>query len=248
MPFITARGIDFHYEDAGHGAPMLLLGGTLGTACGDFASQIDDFATGRRVIAPDRRGYGRTRPPDRDYPDDFYQRDAEDMAALMGALELDSATVLGWSEGADVACCLAAMHPEKVERLAVWGGVVKVTDEDIAIFEARRDVASWPGGARKALTEAYGESYWPIVWGKWCDVMVRLHAQGGDVRLAPLERIVCPTLILHGANDPLIRAPHPRGLHNRIAGSELRILDDAGHNLHMTYAEDFNRLIRDFVA
>lgn len=102
-----------------------------------------------RVIAPERRGYGKTRPPERDYPDDFYQRDADDMAAIMDALDLPAATVLGWSEGADVALCLGANHADKVSRLVVGGGLAAVADEDIAIFEARRDVANWP---RKVAT------------------------------------------------------------------------------------------------
>jgi valacyclovir hydrolase len=247
MPKINARGISVYYEDVGRGAPMVLLGGTLGTARGDFSPQIEAFASSYRVIAPERRGYGGTRPPERDYPDDFYQRDANDVAAFMHALDLSPAALLGWSEGADVAMCLAAENPDKVSSLVVWGGIAEVTGEDIAVFEARRDVATWPRKARAAMTAAYGESYWQSTWEKWCDSMQRLHAQGGNVHLAPLEKIACPTLVLHGANDPLIRSAHPIALHGRISGSHLQMIDESGHNPHLTHAVEFNRLVLDFI-
>src|SRR5206468_4343439 len=221
MPFIEAGGIQFHYVEAGQGAPLMLLGGTLGSARGDFGPQIDAFGERWWVIAPDRRGYGRTRPPDRDYPIDFYQRDARDMAAFMTALRIEPATILGWSEGADVALCLAAQYPEGVARLIVWGGITVVEDADLAIFEARRDVTTWPAKARAAMSATYETAYWENTWHGWCDAMKRMHASGGDVHLAKLEKISCPVLIVHGRNDPLIRRTHVETLQRGIPSSRL---------------------------
>ena len=139
MPFIESGSLRIHYEDIGEGTPVLLLGGTIGTIQSDFTKQLDAFGRGVRVIAPERRGYGQTRPPERDYPETFYQRDADDMAAFLNALDVETADVLGWSEGADVALCLGVKYPDKVSRMVIWGGLSRVTDEDIAIFEARRN-------------------------------------------------------------------------------------------------------------
>lgn len=44
MPKISAQGISIYYEDVGRGAPMVLLGGTLGTVRSDFSLQIEAFA------------------------------------------------------------------------------------------------------------------------------------------------------------------------------------------------------------
>ncbi len=248
MPYIETGNLRVNYKDLGSGTPLLLLGGTIGTIRGDFSKQLDAFGPDVRVIAPERRGYGQTRPPERDYPDNFYQRDADDMAAFMNALGVAPATVLGWSEGADVALCLSVKYPDKVSRLVIWGGISAVTDEDIAIFEAHRDVTKWPQKVCDALTAAYGESYWQTTWWKWCDVMHRLHAQGGDVNLPDLEKLNCPTLIVHGAKDPLIRATHASTLHDRINGSILHLFDDSGHNPHITHAAEFNQLVLDFMG
>lgn len=247
METIEIEDISYHYIDAGDGNPLVLLGGTIGTAKSDFSKQIDSFSADHRVIAPERRGYGHTRPPDRDYPDDFYQRDAKDMAAFLKALNLGPAIVFGWSEGAGVALCLSASYPDTVSRLIVWGGLAEVTATDIAIFEARRDVSLWPAEVRDALTEAYGEIYWQTTWWKWCDVMVRLHGQGGDVHLGPIEKISCPTMVIHGAKDPLVRTNHAVTIHNRINGSVLKMMAGSGHSPHVTHTEDFHHLVREFI-
>jgi valacyclovir hydrolase len=77
---------------------MLLLGATLSLGLEEFAPQFDHFSPDFRMLLPDRRGYGRSRPPDRDFPRNFYQRDAEDLAALLRHLDVEPASVLGWSD------------------------------------------------------------------------------------------------------------------------------------------------------
>lgn len=253
MPFIRAGAIDVHYVEAGktnEGAtvPLLLLGGTLGAVESDFGPQLTMFGRHHWVIAPDRPGYGRTRPPDRTYPDNFYQRDARSVLEFMDALELTSAAVLGWSEGADVALSVAALAPARVKKLVIWGGISCVEDADLAIFEARRDTERWSTKAQESLGAIYGDGYWQRTWRGWCDVMVRLHAAGGDVRLPRIEDISCPTLILHGAKDPLIRAIHPENLQRRIVHARTELIEDAGHQPHLTHSIEFNARVEAFLS
>lgn len=224
----------------------MLLGGTLGTAEGDFAPQIEEFSREFRVIAPERRGYGRSRPPDREFPDDFYQRDAGDAASIMETLDAPKAVVFGWSEGADVGLCLARAHPDRVQSLVIWGGIAAVREEDLTVFEARRDVEAWPAKLRASMTTIYGETYWKDTWWKWCDVMRRLHQQGGDAMLGRLEEIACPTLIFHGKKDPLISNFHPHSLHSRIKNSRLYEFEMGGHNLHLQQTSEFNCVAKEF--
>ena len=85
-----------------------------GTADTDFAPQLRDLADTMQVVSYDPRGYGQSRPPERDFPLDFYQRDADDAAALMAALGHDKYAVMGWSDGAISAVKLAAEHSPAV--------------------------------------------------------------------------------------------------------------------------------------
>ena len=71
-----------HYEDRGTGPALLLIPGALGSARTDFGPQLEELPAHFRVIAADPRGYGRSRPPERDFPLDFLERDAAGMAAL----------------------------------------------------------------------------------------------------------------------------------------------------------------------
>ncbi|MBK8960613.1 MAG: alpha/beta hydrolase [Proteobacteria bacterium] len=247
MPRITVNHVNFHYLDEGQGPVLLLLGGTLSTARGDFSAQIDAFKGRHRVIAPDRRGYGETRPPDRDFPDNFYEREARDMAALVKALDLDDIVVFGWSEGAAVALWLATLAPARVKALVVWGGIASLGAQDIERFEARRDTASWSPRAQAALNETFGDGYWQRVWCDWLDTMQRLAAQG-SARLARLDEVRCPVLVMHGGKDPLIGPEHPRALVQGLGDARLHEIAAGAHNVHLSQAEEFNRVAADFIA
>src|SRR5882762_1037932 len=122
MPRIDIPGLSMHSELAGQGTLLLMIPGALGTGAGDFQAQIGWFAErGFQVIAPDPRGYGQSRPPQRDFPADFYHRDAADMFALMSALGHERFSILGWSDGANIAAIMAATNAERVSRLVVFG-------------------------------------------------------------------------------------------------------------------------------
>ena len=111
MPYVTARGQKFHYERQGSGEPLLLIPGALGAGQKDFHHQIDGLSTEFTVVAPDPRGYGKSRPPMRDFPEDFLERDAHDMVALMSGLGYSSFFAGGWSDGGNSALLLACITP-----------------------------------------------------------------------------------------------------------------------------------------
>jgi valacyclovir hydrolase len=247
MPSLALNGINLHWIEQGEGQPMLLLGGTLSLGVEDFGPQVEYFSRSFRIILPDRRGYGKSRPPDRDYPSNFYERDADDMAALLSGSNARKAIVLGWSEGADVAICLARAHPDLVDKLVVWGGIAAVRDSDLEIFESRRDVAAWPAKVQKKMATKHGDPYWKIVWWKWCDVMRHLHAEEGDAQLGDIENIACSTLILHGQKDPLISSFHPHRLKSRIRNSRLHEFEESGHSPHLQAAANFNATVASFI-
>lgn len=62
-----------------------------------------------------------------------------------------------------------------------------------------------------------------------------------------LEKIQCPSLIMHGAKDAMVASEHPDMLHRRIKGSRLVIFPDGKHNLHFKYKERFNEIVESFL-
>lgn len=109
----TAGASIWHYS-YGVGDPVILLHGGLGHS-GNFAHQIPSIVTsGRRAIAIDSRGHGRST---RDVQPFSYALMASDVLAVMDALGIGRATIVGWSDGACIGLLLAKDRPERVAEL-----------------------------------------------------------------------------------------------------------------------------------
>jgi valacyclovir hydrolase len=247
MPKLAVSGTGIHYEDSGSGPPIVFIPGALGTGAGDFAEQLPVFSRAWRVIAPDLRGYGQSRPPEREYPVDFYQSDANDVIGLMSELGCERFAVLGWSDGANVATLLAATFPDRISKLVVWAGNSFVSDEEVATFQGIRSISTWSPRAVDALKPVYGDQLGRI-WGDYVDGLARIHAAGGDLYRTKLSQVRCPALILHGAKDPLVPGFHPEILHKGIMGSELFVFPEGKHNVHARYAPEFNQVVSGFLS
>ena len=119
-----ATGARLHYEDArDSGDPLIALHGRFGTARIDLANVIDWLSQSYRVLGPSLRGYGESTPKPRDYPLDFYHRDARDVIAFMDALASSARTLLGYSDGGETALVAAGLAPDRFKSVAVWGAV-----------------------------------------------------------------------------------------------------------------------------
>jgi valacyclovir hydrolase len=246
MPKVSLSNVALHYQSRGEGQPMVLLPGALGSGAVDMLDQLTFFSAHYRVIAVDPRGYGQSRPPQRDYPIDFYERDAGDALELMTALGYDRFIVLGWSDGANSAAILAARCPERITQLAVWGGNPTLTEEEFHRFQAMRSLDTWSPRALEPMQDLYGDDLQEL-WNSYIDGLKAIHNKGGDIYISELSKIRCPTLILHGEKDPLVAAEHPRTLHETIANSELLLYPDGKHNIHTRYAQEFNAAVLSFL-
>jgi valacyclovir hydrolase len=246
MPKLQLAEVAIHFESQGEGEPLLLLPGALGTGTADFPEQISWFSQHYRVIAPDFRGYGQSRPPVRGYPSGFYLHDAEDMSALMTALGHERFSILGWSDGANSGSIMAVRYPERIKHLVVWGGNSFLSAEDLHIFQSMRSLSSWSQRAIEPLESIYGDELQPL-WESYVAGLENLYAEGGDLYQDDLHKIQCPTLILHGELDPMVPAMHPAIIHRGIASSQLYRFMEGKHNIHKRYAAEFNELVFSFL-
>src|SRR5579875_3346680 len=115
--YYNIRGIKMYCEMYGSGKPLLLIHGNGGSIKA-FDKTIPYFAKHYKVIAVDSRSQGKSE----DEKDSLsFEMMADDFAALLDTLHIDSADVIGWSDGGINALLLAIRHPEKVKRLAATG-------------------------------------------------------------------------------------------------------------------------------
>ena len=117
MPHIQTSDLNIYYEQAGSGPDLLVLNGT-GADLRKKPNIMDSPLTAHfRVTAFDQRGLGQSQKPETGYVMATY---ADDAAALMNALDIDKAMVLGISFGGMVGQELAINHAARVGRMALW--------------------------------------------------------------------------------------------------------------------------------
>ncbi|HKB96479.1 MAG TPA: alpha/beta hydrolase, partial [Rhizomicrobium sp.] len=174
-------------------------------------------------------------------------RDAADMFALMSALGHERFSILGWSDGANIGTLMAAKKPERVTKLVVFGGQSFLTAQEIAAFNHIRKITAWSPRAAEAMRAIYGDDL-DELWDRYVGGQEALYQAGGDLYQPLLAKVACPTLILHGARDPLVPTFHPEAIHRGITGSRLHIFPEGKHNIHLRYAEEFNALTYAFLT
>ncbi|XP_048655679.1 valacyclovir hydrolase isoform X5 [Marmota marmota marmota] len=190
----------------------------------DFAPQLKSLNKNLfTVVAWDPRGYGHSRPPDRDFPVDFFERDAKDAVDLMKTLKFKKISLLGWSDGGITALFAAAKYPSYINKMVIWGANAYVTEEDERIYQGIRDVSKWSEKARKPLEALYGYDYLAKTCEKWVDGIGQFkHLPDGNICRHLLPLVQCPTLIVHGEKDPLVPRFHADFIHEQVKGSRFR--------------------------
>ena len=120
--YAPANGLRMYYEIYGEGNPIILLHGAFNTININWALLIPELSKSRKVIAIEFQGHGRTGDIDRPFS---FENFADDVAALLKYIKIDSADVMGYSMGGCVALQMAIRHPEMVKKLIVASGVYK---------------------------------------------------------------------------------------------------------------------------
>jgi pimeloyl-ACP methyl ester carboxylesterase len=112
---VRVNGVELGYTIVGEGEPLILLHGGFGTV-EMFGPNVDLLARARRVIGVDLQSHGRSPAADRPMT---FEAMADDIAALIQALELERAAIMGFSLGGAVALRTGIQHPGFVERLVL---------------------------------------------------------------------------------------------------------------------------------
>jgi pimeloyl-ACP methyl ester carboxylesterase len=200
--FADVNGQHIFYSVHGAGKPLVLLHG--GIDPDSFGSNLAELAKGRQVIAVHLQAHGRT--PDTDRP---LRCEAlgDDVAALIGHLDLGKAGVMGYSLGADVALQTALRHPDAVDRLVLVSGAMRQDGfypEGVAAFKQLEANAAAFGAGVKAspLGQAYPDVDWTNLFRKVGDLTKRPFDWSADV-----ARIQARTLLVFADADA-IRPEH----------------------------------------
>lgn len=241
---------DMAYWDVGTGDPLVLLHGFTGTARGHLGTLIDTLSTNHRVIAPDLRGYGASRPPNRDFPPNFYERDAHDVASLLDALALGPVVVLGFSDGSEVAVLLAAQRPDLVRGVVAWGVSGVISPEELAKVEGWLPVSAWGPDRerwRQDIIRLQGEEQLYSMIEGWVSAARAITAAGGNICLTQAASVRCPVLLINGVGEIGNTPRDVRRLSETIPHCRLVFVPNCEHAVHEDQPELLTAHIRSFL-
>lgn len=86
-------------------------------------------------MAWDPPGYGKSRPPDRMFPEDVFQRDAVLAHDLMKTLGYHKFSLIGWSDGGITSLLLASTYPESIHKMVVLGANAYIHPDEVKLYE-----------------------------------------------------------------------------------------------------------------
>ena len=248
--FVLSDGATIAYHDQGSGSPLLLMHGFTGTARSHLGRLLDELQQHHRVIAPDLRGYGQSRPPLRDFPPHFYQRDADDMAALLDHLQPGPVVALGFSDGSESALLLAANRPDLVRGVVAWGVAGVISAEMVAAAQAWLPVTAWGKGRatwRAEIVATQGEDQLAPQIEGWAAAARAIYAAGGNICFEQAPAISCPVLLVNGDGE----VNNLRVDFDRLAASiqhcQAVIVANSGHSIQDDQPEALLAQIRAFL-
>jgi pimeloyl-ACP methyl ester carboxylesterase len=252
--FAELPGVKLWFTDTGgSGVPIVLLHANTGTSA-VWEKQIASFSqAGYRVIAFDRRGWGKSiaNPATGPQPGSI----ADDLDALAESLKLDRFHLLGIAGGGFAALDYAAWRPERLRSLVIAASTGQMAEKEIADFVARLEIP----GLRK-LPAVYGEvgpSYRganPDGTKRWIEIDE--HARQGDAPAQPLrtpntfakiETIATPTLVMAADADLLAPPALMRIWADHMKNHEWAVVTDSGHAMAWEQPDIFNEKVLAFI-
>lgn len=243
----TVHGVEIPYARLGTGPTLVLLHGGLTDGRSWFRQR--PLASWLTLLAPDQRGFGRSSGEIRGAT---VADLADDVRGLLDALGEDSAWVMGFSMGGMIAQQLALAAPHRVLGLILVGTragplspISRPQHPDPARAHVERVFS--PGFLRRhiSLVQAYEDVVRDNQLRGWSDIPKVLAT---TPFLDDVGAITAPTLIVHGRLDAAIPIEEAERLHGAISGSELRIVERAGHTVHIERPRLFNTLVRGFIG
>lgn len=237
--FITRDDTQLYYEIHGSGTPLLAVHGfpLSGKLWAEVAS---DLSREHRLILPDLRGFGQSRPTS----ETSMGRYVEDLIAVLGEAKVDEPVILmGLSMGGYVLMEFWRRYPEKVAALILANTRAQADTPDAAKGRYQTAEKVMAEGSQvvadSMIEKLFAPSASPELKEEWYEIMANSSPVGVTAALGAmaerpdsqdtLTTITVPTLIIAGREDPITPVKDAETMHRLIEGSTLAIIEDAAH-------------------
>jgi non-heme chloroperoxidase len=273
MASLQSGSVEIHYEDSGgDGRPVVLIHGwpLSGASWSEQLPALTD--AGYRVIAYDRRGFGRSSKPGEASSYD-YDTLTGDLDALMNELDLRDASLVGFSMGGGEVARYIGTHGEERLRSVVLAAAIPpclqkddehpdgaLTDDDVAGMQQglRADREKFLDGFLTNFFSADGELKVTEAQRQEALALAAqadLHAAAECIAswvtdfTGDLADVTVPMLVVHGDSDAIVPFEvSGQRSHDAVAASSLEVLEQGPHGINVSHAEDFNRVLLEFLS
>jgi pimeloyl-ACP methyl ester carboxylesterase len=245
------------YRESGKGARTLVLLHGVGTDSASWIQQLDAFSPDCRVIAWDAPGYGESTPPASGEPVATDYADA--LLALLDAMDIKQALLVGQSIGAIMASAFAARHPERIEKLVLTGPAAGYGDADAAEraerLNARVKQMNELGPAGMAASRG-AAMLSEVAGGEIRDFMgacqkrlipagyiQAVHMLSSAIIARDAARYAAPVLVLSGTIDKVTRQASCQAIAQAFPCGSYRALPGLGHGSYVEGAAQVNAIL-----
>jgi pimeloyl-ACP methyl ester carboxylesterase len=263
--YATVDGVKVHYNEAGSGAPVVMLhgGGPGASGWSNFGTNVGPLSERFRVILMDLPGFGKSDPVVVPGPRAAYN--ARIVSGLLKQLDLPKAHLIGNSLGGATSARTAIDFPDQVDKLvlmgAAGGGVSYFVPQPPEGIKLLNDVFNNPtreGLERMIRVFVYDSSFMtPELleqrYRATVDNPAHLEARkkssvGVEDLSAELSRIKAKTLLIWGRDDRFVPLDHGLSALWRIPDAQLHVYSKCGHWAQYEKSDEFNRLVTDFLS
>ena len=238
--FVEHDGAKIWYATYGAGPAVILLHGGLGNSR-NWGFQVSALVNANyRTVVIDSRGHGRSTRDDRPY---LYELMASDVLAVMDALHLDKASLVGRSDGACTALILAMQAPTRVAGVFFFACNMDPS--------GTKDIA-WPNPILERCFNRHAQDYaqlsaTPDQFKAFSDAVGLMMRTQPNYSAHDLAEISVPVAIVHSQHDEFIKPEHAEYLADTIPGAELVILPGVSHFAPLRRPAQFNAAVLAFL-
>jgi pimeloyl-ACP methyl ester carboxylesterase len=246
MQIMKINGRSIAYQRTGpKNRPLLvLLHHGLG-AIRSWKKQIEAFnQAGYQVLTYDRWGHGDSAERDHWSMPNF-EPDLADLQRILTQLDCTQVTLIGHSDGGNIAMHYAIQHPQQVASLVLIAAHIFIEPKMTNGIQALKHAFEDDPGFQTRLRRVHGSKSEAVFWG-WIHGWTRPGLRDWDMRPL-LNQISCPTLVVQGTHDEHASEQHARDLARGIPNAQLWLLPGAGHMLPQDHPVEFNPRVLKFL-
>lgn len=238
--YVEHEGARIWYATYGAGPAVILLHGGLGHS-GNWGYQVPALVSnGYRAVLIDSRGHGRSTRDARPYS---YELMASDVVAVMDALHVERAFLVGWSDGACTALILGAKVPSRVA--GVFFFACNMDPSGVKPFEATPALDRCFARHVKDYAQL---SATPEGFKEFVEDVGLMQRTQPNYSAHDLAEISVPAVIVQSEHDEFIKREHAEYLARSISNADLVVLEGVSHFAPLQRPEQFNTAILEFAG